>query len=63
MKGLYNDSFDYFGADVYIEFDIDSENEFTATLIEVGGVELLEHLKHSYVNELLQEASDRINKI
>ena len=60
---LYRDSFDYYGVPVYIEYNIDDESVFTAELIEINGIELLEHLKPGYAAEILQEASDRINGV
>ena len=60
--GSYWDKFDYFGADIYAEFEFDGPDIYT-TLIEIGGVELMEHLKESYVKEIEQEIMDRMNKI
>ena len=59
----YNDTFDWFGDKVYIEFDIDSEGVFTPTLIQFDSSDALEYLKESYVTELTNEACDRLNGV
>ena len=58
----HNDTFDFFGDKVYLEFDIDSEGVFTPTLIQLDSPDALEHLKESYITELTNEACDRMNE-
>ena len=44
--------FDYFGSDIFMEFSINAEGVLESRLIEVGGCEIKENLKKSYIEEL-----------